>query len=598
MDTALFQRFQQVSSPELGKKRLAALRLEMAKEGLDGFVVPHADRYQSENLAPGDERLAWLTGFTGSAGFCVCLLDKAGLFVDSRYTIQAQHQTNKAFTPIDWPAVTFEDWVIANSKCGQKIGFDPWLHTAGMIEYSNNLLLKSGIELLPCENLIDRVWSNQPEPPKESAYLYSIEYAGKPTGEKISEISNILTDEKQFSMVVSLPENIAWLLNIRGRDVAHVPLVHCSGILYKDGHFDLFVDPLKIEKIKGELPRNIRVYPQDKFEHVLTKLSSPVRIDPSSIPHAINLILQSVGINTVKSKDPIALAKALKNTVEIKQARVAHARDAAAMCEFLAWLDEQPIGKLSEIDIVIALEKFRLANPELIDISFDTISASGPNAALPHYRVTYETNRMLAMGETLLIDSGGQYLDGTTDITRTIAIGQQNKDVCEAFTRVLKGMIAISLLKFPKGTTGQEIDSHARAPLWEAGQDFGHGTGHGVGHFLSVHEGPQRISRTPSAAFEKGMILSNEPAFYKPGVFGIRTENLLLVKESEVDTEKFLEFETLTFVPIDKRMIIKELLSKIEIEWLNNYHKLCFKKNASLLGSRANLWLSHVTKPI
>ncbi len=599
MKTARFQSFFQHSSPEKGQERLAFLRSEIYKEGLEGFIIPHSDVYQSEYVAPRDERLAWLTGFNGSAGFCVALMKNAGIFVDSRYTVQVKAQTDPVFDKLKWPDVTLEDWLKIHVRDGQKIGFDPWLHTLADIKKSREALRISGIKLTPCDNLVDKIWTDQPDASKEPAFSYPIKYAGRTAEDKLSQIAQALRDQRQAAMIVTLPENIAWLLNIRGRDVKHVPLVHCFGILYPDTKFDLFIDSSKVQSLKRHLPKQLSVYELTQFEKIVSKLPSPVRVDPKSLPFAVYSILQDSEIEITQSTDLIAIPKACKNTVEIKRARVAHARDAAAMCEFLAWLDNQSSECLTEIDVAIALEGFRSENSELLDLSFDTIAASGPNAALPHYRVTHGTNRRIDIPEILLIDSGGQYLDGTTDVTRTIAIGKQNTEICEAFTRVLKGMIAISVLKFPKGTTGPEIDSHARAALWTAGLDFGHGTGHGVGHFLSVHEGPHRISRAPGPAFENGMILSNEPGFYKEGRFGIRTENLLLVKEAKFNhTDKFLEFETLTFVPIDKRMIVKKLLSASEIKWINTYHKLCFEKNVKLLKPATIKWLSRVTRPI
>ena len=599
MKTAHFQSFEQSSSPEKGPERLAALRAEMKKEQLDGFLVPRSDMFQGEYVARRDERLGWLTGFTGSAGFCVALMDKAGVFVDSRYTVQVRAQTVDAFIPVDWPKTTLEGWLKEHAQSGAKIGFDPWLHTLDAIEKSQNLLAPLGITLERSENLIDRIWTEQPDAPKNPAFPYDVKYAGKSAQDKLSEIASLLRDQNQAAMVITLPEDIAWLLNIRGSDVTHVPLVHCLGILFPDGRFDLFMDNEKTANIEKTLPKQVRFHPLSQFEEALSGLASPVRVDARALPYAVALCLKGAGVRIEMADNPISLPKACKNPVEIAQARISHGRDGSVMCEFLAWLDAQPLGDLSEIDVAIALEGFRRKNPELLDLSFDTISASGPNAALPHYRVTRQSNRLLQTGEVMLVDSGGQYLDGTTDITRTVALGAQSKEVCDAFTRVLKGMIAISCLKFPKGTKGQEMDSHARAALWAAGQDFGHGTGHGVGQFLSVHEGPQRISRADGPAFQVGMMVSNEPGFYKEGSFGIRTENLLLVQEASFDhTDQFLEFETLTYVPIDTRMIVKNLLTPSEIVWINHYHELCLNLHKDNVSPQTAAWLQEVTKPI
>ena len=599
MKTAKFQSFEQPSAPEKGPERLMALRAEMEKDKLDGFIVPRSDMYQGEYVAPRDERLAWLTGFTGSAGFCVALKDKAAIFVDSRYTVQAQVQTSDAFTPVDWPKLTLETWLVEHAGDGTIIGFDPWLHTIDAIEKSQTVLSPFGITLQRTENLIDRIWQDQPNAPQKPAFSYDLRYAGKSAEDKLSEIAGLLRNEKQKAMVITLPEDIAWLLNIRGSDIIHVPLVHCLGILFCDGRFDLFIDEEKTANIQNALPRQVNFHPLTQFEVALKHLSSPVRVDTRCLPFAVALHLQEADVETSKADNPIALPKACKNSVEVAQARISHRRDGAIMCEFLAWLDAQTLGDITEIDVAITLEELRRRNSELMDISFDTIAASGPNAALPHYRVTRQSNRILRAGEVMLVDSGGQYLDGTTDITRTVALGAQSKEVCEAFTRVLKGMIAISKLTFPKGTKGQEIDSHARAALWSAGQDFGHGTGHGVGQFLSVHEGPQRISRADGPAFAEGMIISNEPGFYKEGSFGIRTENLLMVQKANIEpNDQFLKFETLTHVPIDKRMIVREFLNPSEIIWINNYHSLCLKLHLSNVDQQTATWLKEATTPI
>ncbi len=599
MKTARFQSFEQLSSPEKGPERLVALRAEMEKEKLDGFIVPRSDMYQGEYVASRDERLAWLTGFTGSAGFCVALKDKAAIFVDSRYTLQVQLQTHDVFTPVDWPNTTLETWLVEHAGDGTIIGFDPWLHTIDAIEKSQTLLTPFGITLQRTENLIDRIWQDQPDAPQKPAFSYDLRYAGKSAEDKLSEIAGLLRNEKQKAMVITLPEDIAWLLNIRGSDVTHLPIVHCLGILFCDGRFDLFINEEKIANIENALPGQVNFQSLTQFEEALKHLSSPVRVDVRSLPFAVAVHLQEADVQMSKEDNPIALPKACKNSVEVAQARVSHRRDGAIMCEFLAWLDAQTLGDLTEIDVAITLEELRRRNAELLDISFGTISASGPNAALPHYRVTRQSNRILRAGEVMLVDSGGQYLDGTTDITRTVALGVQSKDVCEAFTRVLKGMIAISKLTFPKGTKGQEIDSHARAALWSAGQDFGHGTGHGVGQFLSVHEGPQRISRADGPAFAEGMIISNEPGFYKEGRFGIRTENLLMVQKANIEpNDQFLKFETLTHVPIDKRMIIREFLNPSEIIWINNYHSLCLKLHLPNVDQQTATWLKEATTPI
>ena len=601
MAEALYQSFEDQSDPDQGPERLNKLRQEIAARDLSGYLVPRADVHQGEYVAPRDERLAWLTGFTGSAGFCAVLPTSAGVFVDGRYRVQVKTQVRDVFTPVDWPDVKVPDWLRSNVTAGT-IGFDPWLHTLSEIEGYSKALDGSGITLSPCENLIDLIWPDQPDAPMANAFAYEEKYAGKTHLQKRQDIARVLKDAGQDAAVITLPDSLAWLLNMRGGDVSHVPIAHGFVILHSDARVDLFMAAEKLTKLKDHLGPDIRVHAQDSFAKHLAALTGVVRVDPDNVPMAVASILATSGIEMARGQDPVILPKACKNPVELTQARHAHIRDAAAMCEFLCWLDAQAIGTLSEIDVAVALEGFRRADPALTDISFDTISASGPNAALPHYSVTRASNRQLQNGEVMLVDSGGQYLDGTTDITRTIAVGAQPEAVKKAFTRVLQGMIAISQLRFPAGIAGRDLDAFARAALWSAGQDFNHGTGHGVGQFLSVHEGPQRISRQSHVAFQEGMILSNEPGFYEEGRFGIRTENLLVVQPAQVpeggNIKALFEFETLTYVPIDLRMVIVEMLSENEKIWLNSYHQTCRDKIGPRLSADCQLWLQQATGPI
>ena len=601
MIKALYQSFDNQSDPDQGPERLNTLRQEIAARDLTGYLVPRADVHQGEYVAARDERLAWLTGFTGSAGFCAILPTCAGVFVDGRYRVQVKNQVRDVFTPVDWPEVKVPDWLRSNVAEGT-IGFDPWLHTLSEIEGYSKALDGSGITLSPCENLIDLIWPDQPDAPMAKAFAYEEKYAGKTHMQKRQDIARVLKDAGQDAAVITLPDSLAWLLNMRGGDVSHVPIAHGFVILHSDARVDLFMAAEKLTKLKDHLGPDIRVHAQDSFAKHLAALTGVVRVDPDNVPMAVASILATSGIEMARGQDPVILPKACKNPVELTQARHAHIRDAAAMCEFLCWLDAQAIGTLSEIDVAVALEGFRRADPALTDISFDTISASGPNAALPHYSVTRASNRQLQNGEVMLVDSGGQYLDGTTDITRTVAIGAQPEAVKNAFTRVLQGMIAISQLRFPAGIAGRDLDAFARAALWSAGQDFNHGTGHGVGQFLSVHEGPQRISRQSHVAFQEGMILSNEPGFYEEGRFGIRTENLLVVQPAQVpeggNIKALFEFETLTYVPIDLRMVIVEMLSENEKIWLNSYHQTCRDKIGPRLSADCQLWLQQATEPI
>ena len=594
--TAKYQNFEELSSPDQGPKRLTALRKELKAQGLAGFIIPRTDMYQGENVAPADERLAWLTGFTGSAGFCVALMKTAGVFIDGRYRVQVKNQINKVFTPVNWPESSLAVWLSKNLSRGESIGFDPWLHTVSEIEKAQSDLTNLGISLQPIANPIDKIWKDRPGNPSSKACVYDEKYSGQSHIEKRTILAKQLKRNKHSAVVITLPENIAWLLNIRGSDVAHVPIIHCVGILHDDASIDLFVDRGKVVDILPHLGKAVRCRELEYFAEDLKKLSGTVQIDPENLPFAALNILKKAKIDYQYSDDLIALPKARKNAVEISQAKNANLRDSTAMCEFLCWLDYQNIGKLTEIDVAISLERFRLENSELLEISFDTISASGPNAALPHYRVTQSSDRILKQGEVMLVDSGGQYLDGTTDITRTIAIGVQKHYVCAAFTRVLKGLIAVSRLTFPRGITGRDIDAFARAPLWEAGQDFAHGTGHGVGHFLTVHEGPQGISSKSTIPFEAGMIVSNEPGYYLEGEFGIRTENLLVV--TSAPDGNFLHFQTLNFVPIDKKMIVNNMLTQEELAWLNDYHQKCHDKLIDRLSPAASRWIKQVTAPL
>lgn len=601
MTKALYQSFDNQSDPDQGPERLNTLRQEIAARDLTGYLVPRADVHQGEYVAARDERLAWLTGFTGSAGFCAVLPTCAGVFVDGRYRVQVKTQVRDVFTPVDWPEVKVPDWLRGNVTEGT-IGFDPWLHTLSEIEGYSKALDGSGITLSPCENLIDLIWPDQPDAPMAKAFAYEEKYAGKTHLQKRQDIARVLKDAGQDAAVITLPDSLAWLLNMRGGDVSHVPIAHGFVILHSDASADLFMAADKLSQIGDHLGPDIRLHAPESFGAYLSTLTGRVRIDPDNVPMAVASILTTSGIATQRAQDPTILPKACKNSVELMQARGAHLRDAAAMCEFLCWLDAQAIGTLSEIDVAVALEGFRRADPALTDISFDTISASGPNAALPHYSVTKASNRQLKEGEVMLVDSGGQYLDGTTDITRTIAVGAQPDAVKRAFTRVLQGMIAISRLRFPAGIAGRDLDGFARAALWAAGQDFNHGTGHGVGQFLSVHEGPQRLSRQSTIALDAGMILSNEPGFYQEGQFGIRTENLLVVQPAQVPEEgnikTLYEFETLTYVPIDLRMVVSEMLSEPERIWLNSYHQNCREKISHRLSDNSRLWLEQATRPV
>lgn len=596
----MFQDFETPTSPETGAPRLTRLRGVLHAEGLDGFLIPRADAHMGENVAPCDERLAWLTGFTGSAGFCVALRERAGVFVDGRYTLQVRNQVDLGvYTPVPMHEVELSAWLIEALPKGGRVAYDPWLHGVDEIGKLEKSLEGQGIALVKTRNLVDGIWRDRPAPPLGRIVAWDIAFAGESSANKRGRIAEILVDKAQTASVLTLPDSIAWLLNIRGSDIANTPVALCFAILKADATLDLFVNPAKCEAaLEAHLGLDVTLHPEAAFAPALEVLQGPVGVDRASAPVAVSDLLA----DPVWSADPCILPKACKNATEIAGARAAHIRDGAAMVEFLCWLDnEAATGNLSEIDVVTQLEAFRSKTNMLRDISFDTICGAGANGAIVHYRVTRESNRKVAQNDVLLVDSGGQYVDGTTDITRTIAIGTPPEGAARANTLVLKGMIAISRARWPVGITGHDLDAFARMALWQAGLDYDHGTGHGVGAYLSVHEGPQRISRVSDVALKTGMILSNEPGYYKEGAFGIRIENLVVVTAPEIPPggERPMHgFETLTFVPIDKRLIITEMLGAEEISWLNAYHAEVREKLKDLLGGAAKTWLQQACAPL
>jgi Xaa-Pro aminopeptidase len=596
----MYQSFDVTARPEQGPPRLSDLRSEMECAGLDGFLVPRADVHQGEYVAPRDDRLAWLTGFTGSAGFCVVLEKIAGVFIDGRYRTQVKAQVADVYTPVPWPDVQLSDWLKDQLPEGGRVGFDPWLHTAGQIRQLTSDLEGSGIEMVQTDNLVDRIWPDQPAPPMNAVQSHPIEHAGEPAADKIARLAARLRSRNQASALITLPDSIMWLLNIRGADIPRNPVAHGFAILHGSGKVDLFMEEGKLSAMNESLPEVVTLHAPGDFPEHVSALPGPVRIDMSSVPQKLADIL---GDRAVPGGDPCALPKARKNAAEIEGSAAAHLRDGAAVCELLAWLDAQAPGTVSEIEVVEQLEELRRRDPALRDISFDTIAGTGPNGAIMHYRVTHETNATLQDGDLLVLDSGGQYLDGTTDITRTIAIGTPGEEERAAYTRVLQGMIAMSELRWPRGLAGRDIESVARMPLWLAGQDFNHGVGHGVGAYLSVHEGPQRLSRTSHVPLEPGMILSNEPGYYREGAFGIRIENLLVVQPAPeittADPERdMLSWRTLTFAPVDRRLIVLEMLTASERAWIDRYHTDVAEKVGPRLGKEAKLWLDAATAPL
>lgn len=594
----MYQSFSVTSRPEQGPARLAALRDVLSQEGFDGFLIPRADVHQGEYVAPRDERLSWLTGFTGSAGFCAALRHVAGVFIDGRYRTQVKRQVADEFTPVPWPEITLADWLIEQLPQGGVVAFDPWLHAQREIAGLIQKLASAGITLTPTENLIDRIWADQPAAPMQPVTQHPQIYAGESAAAKSARLANDLATENHTAALITQPDSIMWLLNLRGADIARNPVAHGFAILHADARVDLFMAAQKLVDIT--LPTGVTRHDPEALEQVVAALNGTVAVDGGSLPYALSQIL---GDRLHDSADPCALPKACKNPAEIAGAAAAHLRDGAAVVETLTWLDAQPTGTVYEIDVVSYLEAQRRRDPALRDISFETISGTGPNGAVMHYRVSEESNALLQDGHLLVLDSGGQYLDGTTDITRTLAIGTAGAEERAAFTRVLQGMVAISRLRWPKGLAGRDIEAIGRAPLWYAGQDFNHGLGHGVGAYLSVHEGPQRLSRVSHVPLQEGMILSNEPGYYREGAFGIRIENLIVVEKAadlaSADPERaMLSWRTLTYVPIDRRLIDVDSLSSAEKAWLDAYHNDVHRLISPLVSDDAAKWLTLACAPL
>lgn len=599
----MFQSFDDQADGSAGPARIAALRHAMAAAGFDGWLVPRADVHQGEYVADRDARLAWLTGFTGSAGFAAVLADRAGIFVDGRYRLQVRAQVDLAvLTPVDWPEVKLGPWLAEALPGGGRIGFDPWLHTKKEIDDLETALAGTGIVLEPLDNLIDPLWSDQPPAPMGAVRVHPMQIAGESSGAKRARLAASLRAAGQRAAVITLPDSLAWLLNIRGSDVARNPVVQGFAILHDDGHLTLFLAPEKLsDPVRAHLGPEVTLRPPAAFDPALRALVGPVRVDPATAPLQVWHELAEAGIAAVAGPCPCLLSKAIKNRAEIDGMAEAHLRDGAAMAEFLCWLDATaPRGGLTEIDVVTALEGFRRATGVLGEISFDTICGAGPNGAIIHYRVTRATNRAVVPGELLLIDSGGQYPDGTTDVTRTVSVGAVPEAARGPYTRALQGLIAMSRARFARGVAGGHLDALARAPLWLAGEDYDHGTGHGVGAALSVHEGPIRLSRVSDIPLEPGMILSNEPGYYRAGAFGIRHENLIVVEEAPQlgDGRAQLSFRTLTFVPFDTRPLDMTLLTRAEVDWINAYHAEVRARIAPRLGAEARAWLDRATAAI
>ncbi|HOA50079.1 MAG TPA: aminopeptidase P family protein [Novosphingobium sp.] len=593
--------------------RLDALRKELKGRGLDGFVVPISDEHMSEYVGAYAQRLAWLTGFGGSAGTAAVLTDKAAIFIDGRYTLQVREQVDgRLYEYQSVPATSVAAWLADNAAPGAKIGFDPWLHGKPWVDAANRALRAKGAALEPVEgNPIDAIWADRPAPSLAPAEVHPLEHAGKSSEAKRSEVAEWLAARGLDAAVVSALDGVAWLLNLRGTDVERTPVTLSFVLAHADGTAELFIAEEKVTpELRAHLGNAVTVRPREDFVPALKSLAGrKVAVDPERSVQAVFAALEGAGAEVVELNDPTVLAKAIKNRQEQAGHRAAQARDGAAIARFLHWLaTEAPKGGETELSAAAKLMSLREETGLLRDLSFDTISAAGPNAASPHYRVSEESNRRIEPGSIYLVDSGGQYLDGTTDITRTVWIGpgEPSAEHKDRFTRVLKGHIALATAVFPRGTVGSQLDTLARHALWQAGVDYAHGTGHGVGSFLSVHEGPQRIAKAQGGQagtgqeLLPGMILSNEPGYYKPGDFGIRTENLILVEPHAIPGAEgdYFGFETLTFAPIDRTLVDCALLTQGEVNWWNAYHAKVAEVLLPQLAGEVRAWVEAACAPL
>jgi len=597
-------------------QRLAAVRQDLAARGLYGFVVPRADEHQGEYVPPHAERLAWLTGFTGSAGLAIVTADRAAVFVDGRYTLQVtvevdgdlyEHRHLSDTPPAEWLAQAAS---AARQPDGGpvRIGFDPWLHTPDGIARLRDACAKVGAEVVAIdgENPIDRAWQDRPAAPSSPVMRHPLEFAGESAEAKRQRIALSLRDDGLEAAVLTAPESLAWLLNLRGSDVPFTPLVLGFAILRADASLTLFLDPAKeVDGLRDYLGQAVTVLPPAALAGALAELSGKrVRLDQASCAVWIAERLTAAGATVALGADPCALPRACKNATELSGIKAAHQRDGVALCRFLAWLDaEAGSGTITELVAADHLEALRREGAYFRDLSFPSIVGSGPHGAIVHYRADADSDRRLGQGELFLVDSGAQYLDGTTDVTRTLAIGTPTAEMIRRYTQVLKGHVALSQARFPQGTTGSQLDVLARQYLWADGVDYDHGTGHGVGAYLSVHEGPQRISKVPSTiALKAGMVLSNEPGYYKPGAFGIRIENLIAVTAMEPPPSgaerPMMFFETLTLAPYDRRLIDPSLLRADERDWINAYHRRVHQQIVPALAGRDALWLDWACAPL
>jgi Xaa-Pro aminopeptidase len=603
----MFQTFELQSGPDHVAERVKALRAMMSKSKLDAVLVPRADSHQGEYVPASAERLQWLTGFSGSAGLAVVAKKAAVLLIDGRYTVQAKAETDTDIFEVSLlPRMRLSEWLLSTLGKGQTIGFDPWNHTAAEITRLKATLAAKKIKLKPLsKNPIDTLWGKaRPKPPANPVIAQPLALAGRSAADKLAEIQARLKTDGQHAAILTLPDSICWLFNIRGSDVTHNPVALAFAIVPASGKAELYIEPQRLDaEARTHVAPVAKLLPPKAMAERLTALKAQgkkVRLDPETASFWFEMKLGAAAIS--RGQDPCILPKAIKTEAEIAGARAAHGRDGHAVARFLAWLDDNAgSGTLDEIAAVRQLETFRRETNMLREISFATISGSGPNGAIVHYRVTEATNRKIQPGELFLIDSGGQYQDGTTDITRTVAICEPTDDMKRHFTAVLKGHIAVATARFPKGTRGIDLDPFARRALWAIGEDFDHGTGHGIGSYLSVHEGPQSISRGGMTVLQPGMLISNEPGFYKVGAYGIRIENVVLVTPPEQigDGERqMMGFETITLAPIDRRLIATDMIDHNERDWLNAYHRRVFETLAPQLDQATRDWLERATLPI
>lgn len=606
LSDAMFQNFDVVGGPQMGRDHVPLLRATLKDQGLDGLIIPHEDEYNNEYLPAHNERLMWATGFTGSAGAAAVFTDRAVMFTDGRYTLQVRQQVDADLFEYARLEAGIAAWLRDNVKSGEKIGYDPRLHPPKSVSAIQKAVKNAGGTLIALEtNPIDQAWEDRPEPPKGKVSIYPLDLAGKSHADKRAEIATSLKRSGADGAIITAPASLAWLLNLRGSDVRCTPLLLGNALIDTDGQVTLYTDPDKIsDDIRAHLGNEVTVADESQLKDDLSSWSGKTVIaDPSTGSAWHAQTLRDAGATVLAQADPVALPKAKKSPAELRGTEEAHRRDAVPLIRFLHWLDtEAQSGTYDEIDAAVQLETFRHETGALKDLSFESISGAGPNGAVVHYRVNSATTLPLAKNSLFLIDSGAQYVDGTTDVTRTVPIGEPTEEMRERYTLVLQGHIALATVRFPEGTVGSNLDALARYPLWQAGLDYDHGTGHGVGVFLGVHEGPQRISKAPnSIAIEAGMIVSNEPGYYKEGEYGIRIENLQYATPAEDipgGERPMLGFHTLTLAPFHRELIDVDMLSRAERDYVNAYHARVLKEIGPKLDAEVKAWLEKACRPI